>query len=70
MDAKFVPLIVWQRSTFCSQEYWNKGHISIDIHCVKGTLHYCDIIMCAMASQITSLTIIYSNVYSGVDQRK
>ena len=26
--------------------------------------------MGAMASQITSLTIIYSNVYSGADQRK
>ena len=26
--------------------------------------------MGAMASQITSLTIVYSNVYSGADQRK
>ena len=26
--------------------------------------------MCAMASQITSLTIVYSSVYSGADQRK
>ena len=26
--------------------------------------------MTAMASQITSLTIVYSTVYSGVDQRK
>ena len=26
--------------------------------------------MGAMASQITSLTIVYSTVYSGVDQRK
>ena len=31
---------------------------------------YCDVIMAAMASQITSLTIIYSNVHSGTDQRK
>ena len=29
-----------------------------------------DVIMSAMASQITSLTIVYSIVYSGVDQRK
>ena len=29
-----------------------------------------DIIMDAMASQITSLTIVYSAVYSGADQRK
>ena len=32
--------------------------------------HYCDVIMGVMASQITSLTIVYSNVYSGADQRK
>ena len=32
--------------------------------------HYDDVIMSAMASQITSLTIVYSTVYSGVDQRK
>ena len=31
--------------------------------------HYGDIIMSAMASQLTSLTIVYSNVYSGADQR-
>ena len=29
-----------------------------------------DVIMVAMASQITSLTIVYSTVYSGEDQRK
>ena len=34
------------------------------------THHYYDVIMGAMASQITSLTIVYSTVYSGVDQRK
>ena len=32
--------------------------------------HYNDVIMNAMASQITSLTIVYSTVYSGADQRK
>ena len=32
--------------------------------------HYNDVIMSAMASQITSLTIVYSTVYSGTDQRK
>ena len=33
--------------------------------------HYSDVLMGAMASlsQITSLTIVYSNVYSGADQR-
>ena len=34
------------------------------------THHYNDIIMGAIASQITSLTIVYSTVYSVADQRK
>ena len=33
-------------------------------------LHYSDVIMGAMASQITSLTIVYSTVYSSADNRK
>ena len=33
-------------------------------------LHYDDVRMGAIASQITSLTIVYSIVYSDVDQRK
>ena len=32
--------------------------------------HYNDVIMGAMPFQITSLTIVYSTVYSGADQRK
>ena len=32
--------------------------------------HYSDVIMSVIASQITSLTIIYSTVYSDTDQRK
>ena len=34
------------------------------------THHYYDVIMDAIASQITSLTIVYSTVYSDTDQRK
>ena len=33
-------------------------------------LHYDDVIMGTLASQITSLTIVYSTVYSDADQRK
>ena len=33
-------------------------------------MHYTDVTMSPMASQITSLIIVYSNVYSGADQRK
>ena len=32
--------------------------------------HYNDVIMGTMASQITSLTIVYPSVYTGADQRK
>ena len=33
-------------------------------------VHYVDVIMTTMAPQITSLTVVYSIVYSGADQRK
>ena len=36
----------------------------------RTSLHYSDVIMATMASQITSLTIVYSTAYSGADQRK
>ena len=38
-------------------------------HFLPGT-HYSDVIMGAMTSWITSLTIVYSTVYSAADQRK
>ena len=40
-------------------------------HCVvKLVSHYGDVIMGAIASQITSLTITYSTLYSDADERK
>ena len=36
----------------------------------KSITHYDDVIMSTMASQITSITIVYSTVYSGADQRR
>ena len=36
----------------------------------SSVVHYNDVIMSAMASQITSFTIVYSTVYSGAGQRK
>ena len=60
-----------------------RGRAVFDIICCKGSLpdalnvvvscmaqHYNDVIMSAMASQITSLKIVYSTVCSGTDQRK
>ena len=37
---------------------------------VNSYQHYSDVIMSTMASQITSLTVVYSTVYSDADQRK
>ena len=39
------------------------------IHSKKNKHHYDDVIMTTIASQITSLTVVYSVVYSGADQR-
>ena len=36
----------------------------------EACIHYSDVIMSTMASQITSLTIVYPTIYSGVDQRQ
>ena len=40
------------------------------IACRLLSVHYNDVIVGSIASQITSLTIVYSSVYSGTDQRK
>ena len=39
-------------------------------YCLHAWLHYDYVIMGAIASQMTSLTIVYSTVYSGADQSK
>ena len=40
------------------------------VACRHRDIHYNDVIMSTMASQITSLTIVYSTCYSGTDQRR
>ena len=45
---------------------WNRANCTAN----SGAGHHCDVIMGTMASPITSLTIVYSTVYSGADQRK
>ena len=52
------------------------AYFSSRLHCrlisnfLRKTWHYNDVIMGALTSHITSLTIVYSTVYSGADQRK
>ena len=61
---------------FPTQRARDVEHISLPLHHHDGrrklnrSCHYSDVTMGAMASQITNLTIVYSPVYSGVDQRK
>ena len=53
------------------QESWLNGvAFYVILPHKKDACHYNDITMGAMASQITSLTIVYSTVYSGAVQRK
>ena len=49
---------------------WCSIDDKIFVTIIHLTCHYCDAIMGAMASQIPSLTIVYSTVYSWADQRK
>ena len=39
-------------------------------HQLSTSCHYSDVIMSALASQITSLTVVFSTLTSGADQRK
>ena len=57
--------------------YWIKIHVTcsfpqgvITTYPYLDLIHYNDVIMGAMTSQITSLAIVYSTVYSSADQRK
>ena len=48
----------------------NQIQLILWCHPTKLTCHYGDVIMGAIASQITSVTIVCSTVYSDADQRK
>ena len=52
-----------------------RAHYDVTVMCymcceISCTYHYSDVTMGAMASLITSLTSVYSNVHPGADQRK
>ena len=80
-----VLVLWWQWSKCFLNEAWNQfprflnienGEIGLNLarvlHYIAVSLpvHYGDVIMGAIASQIISLTIVYSTVYSDADQRK
>ena len=47
-----------------------RTHLHVSERIPDTFFHYNDVIVSAMASQITSLMIVYSTVYSGADQTK
>ena len=55
-------------TTFCMKYGFRTTNYRVSD--VLFTFHYGDVIMGTIASQITSLTVVYSTVYSGADQRK
>ena len=50
-------------------ELYHRGHILCEFRQILNG-HYHDVIMGVVASQVTSLTHVYSTVYSDADQRK
>ena len=58
---------IYHHSLFCFVLLCHQGFLGIEM---GVTWHYGDVIMGTIASQITSLTIVYSTVYSDTDQRK
>ena len=83
-DNTMVAFIIFQhtemRYMVHKRQIWCKDQISTkEVSVVISlsqpsryllSIYYCDVIMGTMASQITSLTIVYSTVHSGADQRK
>ena len=63
-----------QQGERCLMTYNHKLHPNMmtldDSTCTNHVKHYNDVIMTTVASQITSLTIVYSAVYSDAEQRK
>ena len=64
-DGCHIPISMW----FDINTFILVWEISIKVE-LKYVIHYGDVIMATMASQISSLTIVYSTVHSGADQSK
>ena len=62
---------IWRSTLTMSQQclMWWLGVDQETNHDMKQ-FHYHDVIMSTIASQITSLTVVYSIIYSGADQSK
>ena len=62
--------IVLHHNTGMSYRFFLEKMIRLWLPNNSCITHYDDVIMTMLASQITSLTVVYSIVYSGVNQRK
>ena len=67
--TRIVVLVKATRTTLPFIICWVKGML-LPTEMSSIPMHYSDVIMGTIASQITSLTIVYSIVYSDADQRK
>ena len=65
----FIIIILFLQAGIIPPPMLWREEMSSRRHC-RHWNHYTDVIMSAMASQTTSLTIVYSTVYSGADQRE
>ena len=61
-DSEKIVSVLWNGVVVLQSFGWNCDGSVVN--------HYNDVIMGPTASQITSLTIVYSTVYLGADQRK
>ena len=65
----FDIMVIRQISNFFLDKFWRTCTHNLTNKRLVDT-HYNDVIMGAIAFQITSLKIVYSIVYSDADQRK
>ena len=79
-DSRFAPS-QWETSLQSNAvSHWLGSSLESALLCICASVkvwqktvifvHYTDVIMTTMASQITSLTVVYSTIYSDADQRK
>ena len=59
-------IFCWKLTTTCWRDHWQRFILIRQ----PFLYHYSDVIMSAMASQITDVSIVYSTISSGADQRK
>ena len=64
-NSKRIRYPAWPSRSYVTKHFQSLGSPFCNV-----PHHYNDVIMGAIASQITSLTIVYSTVYSGAYQRK